>query len=110
MSKLEDLVVPHTAQAVVFGDLDPALSPQGAQLLAQRFDLIGNLKVKVEAFLGNAELSVSELFALKEQTVVPLEASPSDSIDLMLDGKLIGRGTLVVVGEKFGIRLTEVAK
>lgn len=106
MSKLEE-VSPVAAQPVSLQELQRA-QPQGKQILNGRFDLISELKVRVEARLGSAEISVSELFGLKENSVVTLEAAPADPIDILLDGKLIARGALVVVGDSFGIRITEV--
>jgi len=107
MSKLEDMSS-VAAQPVELPNVDQ-LVPQGAGLLAQRFDLIGGLKVRIEASLGQAELSVEELFALRENSTISLQSAPTDPIDLTLDGKLVGRGTLVVVGNSFGIRITEIA-
>lgn len=110
MSKEENTAAtsPVAAQAVALQSLQAA-QPQGAQLLNGRLDLISELKVRIEARLGDAEISVGELFGLRENSVVPLEAAPTDPVDLLLDGKLIARGALVVVGETFGIRITEIS-
>jgi flagellar motor switch protein FliN/FliY len=108
MSKMEE-VSNVSAQAVALQELESG-KPQGAQLLNGRFDLISELKVRVEARLGSAEISVGELFGLRENSVVTIEAAPTDPIDILLDGKLIARGSLVVVGDNFGIRITEVGE
>ncbi|MFT3736019.1 MAG: FliM/FliN family flagellar motor switch protein [Rhodocyclaceae bacterium] len=107
MSQLDDLP-PVAAQPVELPVLEQ-LAPKGTSLLAQRFDLIGGLKVSIEAKLGNVEMSVEELFGLRENSTLSLQVAPTDPIDLTLDGKLVGRGTLVVVGDSFGIRITEIA-
>ena len=58
--------------------------------------------------LGSAELTVAELFALKEGAVVELLQASDAPLDISLDGRVIGRGELVVVGDNFGVRITEI--
>ncbi len=80
----------------------------GKLAFAGNFELIQNVKVEVGVSLGTAEMTVAELFALKDGSVVALQ-QPSDApIDIVLDGRLIGRGELVVVGDNFGVRITEI--
>lgn len=84
--------------------------PAGAKLIDGNFELIKNLKVRVAAHVGEAELSVAELFDLKEDSVVELGSATNDPINIVLDGKVIARGALVVVGDHFGIRVTEILR
>ena len=72
--------------------------------------LIDNVGVTLEAFLGDARLTVAELTALKEGAVVPLGASLNEAVELRLNGVPVARGELVAVGDKFGVRLVELAK
>jgi flagellar motor switch protein FliN/FliY len=73
-----------------------------------QFDLIQNVKVSLSALLGRCEMSVAELFALKEDAVVALDRNTRDPIELFLDGKLVARAELVVVGDNFGLRIVEL--
>ncbi len=70
--------------------------------------LIGNVKVKVRAVIGDAELTIAELFALKEGASLKLDVAANAPIDLYLENKLIARGGLVVVDESFGIQITQI--
>jgi flagellar motor switch protein FliN len=80
----------------------------GKPVFAGNLELIQNVKVQLGVSLGVAEMTVAELFALKAGSVVALQ-QPSDApIDIVLDGRLIGRGELVVVGDNFGVRITEI--
>ncbi len=89
----------------------PVLTPsdgQGKPLLAtaQTLPFLGGLKVKLTARLGETELSVTELTALKAGATVALDRLVNQPIDLLAEGHLVAQGTLVAVGEHFGVRIT----
>jgi flagellar motor switch protein FliN len=86
----------------------PELDPGDKALFPGRMDLIGDLKVRVRAVLGEGEISVATLFGLKDGSIVPLECGVHPLVDIELDGKTIARGELVVVDDALGVRLTEV--
>lgn len=88
----------------------PELEPAGPALLAGRMDLIGDLKLKLRAVLGEGEISVADLFGLKDGSVLPLDCGINPLIEVELDGKTIARGELVVVDESLGVRLIEVGE
>ncbi len=77
-------------------------------ILNGNLDVIKDVQVKIQVCLGEAELSVAELLELREHSVVTLDRDASHAVDLILDGNIVGRGNLVVVGENFGIELTEI--
>ena len=83
--------------------------PSGAPVVGRRLDLIGGVKVRVEARIGEAEISVKELFELGANSVVALDCPVTQPIDLVLDDRVVARGTLVAVGDQLGLRVTEVA-
>lgn len=72
--------------------------------------LIDNVGVTLEAFLGEARMTVAELTGLKENSTVPLEAALNQLVELRLNGVPVGRGELVAVGDRFGIRLVELSR
>lgn len=79
-----------------------------AKPLGERMDLVSHVKVKLEASLGDAELSIDRLFALAANDVVVLDRDADAPVDIRLNDKVIARGTLVAVGDKFGVRITEI--
>jgi len=81
---------------------------QGQNMFGGNLSLIRDVKVKLEAVVGGTELTVGELFDLKNQSVIQLNASTNAPIDVRLDGKVIARGHLVVVGDNFGICIEEI--
>ena len=89
----------------------PALSElptEGMPLFEGRLDLVGGLKVRVRALVGEGEVSVAELFGLKDGSVVPLACEVNPLVDVQLDNRTIARGELVVVGDMLGVRITEL--
>lgn len=70
--------------------------------------LIAGVEVRLEAFLGGAAMTVAELMNLKAGTTVTLDAALNRDVELRLNGVAIGRGELVTVDGKFGVRLLEI--
>ena len=83
--------------------------PLGNTLYNGNLGLIQNLKVKLEVMVGGCEISVGELFALKENSVLGLDRATGEPLDIYLDGKPVARGNLVVVDDSFGICITEIS-
>jgi flagellar motor switch protein FliN/FliY len=79
-------------------------------LFPGNLELIQGLKVNLSVSVGRAEVSVGELFAMKEEALLKLDKLTTDPVEIWLDSRLVGRGELVVVGEHFGVRITEFGK
>lgn len=85
--------------------------PTGAPLFkgANALPFVGSLKVRVTAQLGKAEISVADLTALREGSTLALDRMVDAPIDLIAEGHVVAQGTLVAVGEYFGLRITHPA-
>ncbi len=66
--------------------------------------------LKVSAVLGNTKMTVEELLKCTQGTIIELEKQVGEPIDLYVNGKVIAKGEIVLVGEKIGITLTEIVK
>lgn len=86
--------------------------PVGAPLFSGQSALpfLGQLKVRLTARLGDAELSVDELTALQKGSTVTLDRFLDQPIDLLAEGHIVAQGTLVAVGEHFGLRIISAPK
>lgn len=71
--------------------------------------IVNDVLITLDAFLGSAKMPVSELLVLEDGAVVTLDASLNHRADLRLNGKTIARGEIVAVGDKFGVRITEIS-
>jgi flagellar motor switch protein FliN/FliY len=72
------------------------------------FRRLHDVEMLVTAELGRAQLSVRELLGLVPGTVVELDRVAGSPIDLLVNGKLVARGEVVVIDEEFGVRITEI--
>ena len=97
-----------SARIVVLPDLPASAQPTGASLVQGNLSLVEDVKVKLDARQGSAELSVAELFALKRDAVLTLDAALDAPIELRMNGKLVALGQLVAVDDRFGLRVTEI--
>lgn len=91
-----------------FTELGEEAQAGGAAWVRRNFELVKNLKVPMSAVLGSCELSVEQLFALKEGATVALEQPVDAVVDLVVEGKVVARGEIVVVDDNFGVRIVEL--
>ena len=71
--------------------------------------VLENIEVKLTVEVGSTELKIRDLLRLNEGSVVELERLAGDPLDILANGVQIAKGEVVMVGERFGIRFTEVA-
>ncbi len=71
-------------------------------------DVILNIPVQVSLELGRTKMDLRDLLQLGQGSVVELERMIDEPLDVLVNGTLIARGEVVVVDNKFGIRLTDV--
>ncbi len=89
-------------------DLAPQQSA-GAEAQADvNLDLVLEVPVTVSLQVGQTEIPIRELVGLAEGSVVALERDCTEPMDVMVNGKLIAHGEIVLVDESYGVRLTDV--
>ena len=71
--------------------------------------VLENIEVRLTVEVGNTEIKIKDLLRLNEGSVVELERLAGEPLDILANGTKIAKGEVVMVGEKFGIRFTEVA-
>lgn len=72
-------------------------------------EFILDIPLEITAELGRTEIQISELLKLGQGSVIEFSKLAGETLDVLANQKLIARGEVVVVNEKYGIRLTEVA-
>jgi flagellar motor switch protein FliN/FliY len=96
---------PKGAAKAKFQDLTPEAADNGGEV---NFDLIMDVTVNVTLEVGHAEITVRELLQLTQGSILELDRPAGDPLDVLVNGVRVARGEVVVVNDKFGIRLTEV--
>ena len=71
-------------------------------------DLLLDVRLDLRVELGRASLPVREVLQLGPGSIVSLDKLSGESVDILINGKLIARGEVVVVDENFGVRVTEM--
>ncbi len=71
-------------------------------------DLILDLPVSVSIELGRTRMQVEEILRLGQGSVVELKKLAGEPLEILVQGRPIGKGEVVVVNEKYGIRLTDI--
>jgi len=91
--------------APVFEQLSAAGQPPAA---ASDIDRILDIPVQLTVELGRTKLAIKSLLQLAQGSVVELDGMAGEPMDVLVNGCLIAQGEVVVVNDKFGIRLTDI--
>ncbi|EMM0382043.1 flagellar motor switch protein FliN [Pluralibacter gergoviae] len=71
-------------------------------------NLILDIPVKMTVELGRTKMTIKELLRLSQGSVIALEGLAGEPLDILINGYLIAQGEVVVVSDKFGIRITDI--
>jgi flagellar motor switch protein FliN/FliY len=71
-------------------------------------DFLYDVKLEVSVVLGSTRMLIRDLLSLDVSSIVELNKLAGESLDVMVNDKIIARGEAVVINDKFGVRLTEV--
>lgn len=88
--------------------LDQLGSAPSAGGLSSDMELIMDIPVTLSMELGNTEIAIRNLLQLTQGSVVELDRFAGEPLDVLVNGTLIAHGEVVVVNDKYGIRLTDV--
>ncbi|WP_428603157.1 flagellar motor switch protein FliN [Sedimenticola sp.] len=80
-------------------------SGQGGEV---KLDAILDVPVTISMEIGRTQISIRNLLQLNQGSVVELDRLAGEPMDVLVNGTLIAKGEVVVVNEKFGIRLTDI--
>jgi flagellar motor switch protein FliN/FliY len=85
-----------------------SFSPTGATSTANDINMILDIPVQLTVELGRTRIPIKHILQLAQGSVVELDALAGEPMDVLVNGYLIAQGEVVVVNEKFGIRLTDI--
>jgi flagellar motor switch protein FliN/FliY len=91
--------------------LPPASSPEseGEHRNCERsLDTLADVSLQITAELGRIEVTIRHLLALKPGSILTVSDTPSCEVTLQANGNQIAKGEVVVVNDRFGVRVTEV--
>lgn len=94
-----------SANEMVFDDID---SGQLQNNNPQNMDFLLDIPLEISVELGKAKISIGDLLKLGQGSVVELNKLTNQPLEIFVNKKLMAQGEVVVVNEKFGIRLTNI--
>lgn len=82
----------------------PAVPPSA---VPAALSALGDVKVKVSVVLGRTELTLANAESLDEKSLLTVDRNADDPVDVCVNGKVVAHGKLVVVGDTYGVQITE---
>ncbi len=95
---------PPAAQPAAF----PPVDKSNAVPSANNIEFILDIPMQVTVQVGSTRMQIRELLQLGQGSVIELEKLAGEPMEVLVNNKLVAKGEVVVVNEKFGIRLTDV--
>ncbi len=86
----------------------PAPEPERAPVTAAELARLHDVPVELAVEIGRTQMTIREALALGPGSIVTLDRLAGEPVDLLVNGKPIARGEVVVIDEEFGLRVTEV--
>jgi flagellar motor switch protein FliN/FliY len=102
----DSMGAPQPAPKAPFQDFGGSAAEKSQSM--NDFDMILDIPVQITVELGRTKLSIRNLLQLAHGSVVELDALAGEPMDVLVNGTLIAQGEVVVVNDKFGIRLTDI--
>jgi flagellar motor switch protein FliN/FliY len=98
---------PQPFQAPALEELDIPVTAGGSDI-RPNIEVILDVPVTLSLEVGRAQMSVGKLLRLSQGSVVELDRGAGEPLDVLVNGALVAHGEIVIVNDKFGIRLTDV--
>ena len=99
---------PEETAELLRGEPGRAAGDNGADALVRDLEFLYEVPLQVAVEVGRARILLKDLLQMGEGYVVELDKMAGEPLDLYVNGRLIARGEAVRIGDKFGIKLTEV--
>ncbi|SHM27204.1 flagellar motor switch protein FliN [Vreelandella subglaciescola] len=89
-------------------DVFPPLNAEHASGVSRDLEMIMDIPVKLTVELGRTRLTIKQLLELAQGSVIELDGLAGEPMDILINGYLIAQGEVVVIEDKYGIRITEI--
>lgn len=97
MGQANETVIDQTPEATVPQDVE-----------SEKMELILDIPVSVTVEIGRTKMTIRNLLQLNQGGIVALDRLAGDPLDVLVNGTLVAHGEVVVVNDKFGVRLTDI--
>lgn len=99
-----------TVSPVKFAPLVRELPTSAVTGVLGNLELVKDVKMDVTVELGRSSLPLKEVLQLNDESIIKLDRLAGEPVDLLVNGRLIAKGEVVVIGTNFGVKITQVHK
>ena len=110
MSETDETQTPDEAESVeTAAEAPPTAEPaRDGERAVLRTCVLENIEVELTVVVSSAEMKIRDLLRLNEGSVIELDRLAGDPLDILANGTIIAKVEVVMVGERFGIRFSEI--
>jgi flagellar motor switch protein FliN/FliY len=90
------------------GNVEPFAAPQAGASSLGAFSVLKDVEVEITLEIGRKRMKIGEVLRLNAGQTIELNKAAGEPIDIYVNGQLLGRGEAVVVGDRYGVRITEL--
>jgi flagellar motor switch protein FliN/FliY len=98
----------QAAESTAAPDAATGAATAPSKVTAENLRVLENVEVQMTVEVGNTEIKIRDLLRLNEGAVIELDRLAGDPLDILVNGTMIAKGEIVMVGERFGVRFTEI--
>lgn len=110
MMGMNGMMVPQQEVNIAPAQFQPFMMQPSPLLQTEHIDLLLDVPLEVTVELGRTSKSIKEILDFAPGTIIELSRLAGEPIDVLVNGKYVARGEVVVIEEAFGIRVTEIIK
>ncbi len=85
-----------------------SMSPTPDKIGAEKLKILESIEVALSIEVGRTEMTIKDLLLLNEGSVVELDRLAGEPLDILVNGAIIAKGEVVMVGERYGVRFTDI--
>ena len=80
----------------------------GTKKIELNMDNLLDISIEVSVEIGRTKMPIGQLLSLSKGSIIELNKIAGESVDILINGKLLGKGEIVVVNERLGVRIVEI--
>jgi flagellar motor switch protein FliN len=80
----------------------------GGKKLELNMDSLLDIPIEISVEIGRTKMAIGELLSLSKGSIIELNKIAGESVEIYVNEKLLGKGDIVVVNERLGVRITEI--
>ena len=80
----------------------------GSKKVELNMDSLLDISVEISVEIGRTKMPIGQLLSLSKGSIIELNKIAGESVDILVNGKLLGKGEIVVVNERLGVRIVEI--